>query len=537
MTLAVLTASEMKDVESWTQQECGLTESQMIAQAGQVIFNTARSLHSSYACPSRKPWIFICGKGHNGADGLQCALLAMAEKYRVKVFQIYAAKGYSPETKLLQDQFKKLNKKIHIIKNEKDFIIPEDAALIIDGLLGAGITREADSLIAHCIHKINNSFVPTLSIDIPSGMYTDSSHVHLWVNPLATICLGTPKISSQFHPTRKAYGRIYFDTLCFPQKKLHAQTSPLKLFRREDAIEIYPLRPYDAHKYRVGKVLVIAGSLGMHGAAIMTAQSALKAGAGLVKLAVPGGIRGEVCRHTLEVITIPVGSALHKVSAVSENGGNQHIGCFTSSHCQELSESIEWADAVVLGPGLGKNKETVKFLCKLIPQINKPLVVDGDGLQFFNPELSTAYKKTKTAFPNIICTPHGGEFKRMGGVNQYDQPLEHINNIRSLAVQLKTNVLWKGPTSLFASDKGTCTMLPSGSPGLATAGTGDVLAGILGAFMCLLNHKNAVGLAAYIHSTTANFAGRKTGMLSMTASDVIAHIHLAMKELESEKIN
>jgi NAD(P)H-hydrate epimerase len=535
MTLAVLTASEMKQVEIWTRENCGISEYEMISQAGQVVLNTAKSLHPTLARPTSRTWVFVCGKGHNGADGLQCALLASAQGYKVKVFQILSDKGYSTETGMLHSRFKKNKLKIQFIKSTAEIQFPENTALIIEGLLGAGITKEAEGLIADCIHKINLSSHPVLSIDIPSGLFTDSTETKLHVKPMATISLGSPKISSLFYPSSSAFGSIYFDSLCFPENKLRSQPLSADLFINEDAYAVYPKRPYDAHKYSTGKVLIIAGSKGMHGAAILAAHSALKTGAGMVKLAVPAGIHEAICQHTVEIISIPVGAQQSGKGRTPTSQNTEQAAFFTSGHIKELQPYIDWADAVLIGPGLGKKMQTISFLTRLIPGIQKHLIVDGDGLQFFDKEIFTKLKAPPSTLKHIIATPHAGEFSRMGGKYTYESPLKHMKNAKTTAGKYRVNILLKGPTSIYTSYNRKTTILTSGNAGLATAGTGDILAGIITALACHLDLKSAAGLGVHIHSESAEAARKKTGIMGMTATDVLDHIPVVLREIEHEK--
>jgi NAD(P)H-hydrate epimerase len=525
----------MKQVELWTKDNCGISESEMIAQAGKVVFYTTRSIHSSFSNPGPEEWVFVCGKGHNGADGLQAALLAAAHGYKVRVYQtISPKKGYSPESQLLHEQITKSKIDFKFFKTVEELQFSEDTCLIIEGLLGAGIQKEAKGLIAKCIQKLNQCPYPVVSIDVPSGLSTDSTQMGIHIKPIATVSLGTPKLSSLFYPTSVEYGSLYFDSLCFPEKPLRSQPSQIELFRREDVCAGYPVRPYDAHKYSTGKVLIIAGSKGMHGAAVLAAHGALKAGAGMVKLAVPAGIHPAVCQHTIEIISLAIGANVKTQKSGVTSAQDQEIGCFHPDHIKELQPVLDWADTVLIGPGLGKEPDTIDFLRKVVPKVKKNLVLDGDGLQFFCTEYVQNLKKRPTFLTRVIATPHGGEFKRMGGKYQYETPLEHINNARAIAEKYHTNVLLKGPTSLFASYQGKSVVLPSGNAGLATAGTGDVLAGILTALYCLANAETAVGVGVYIHSAAADLAKNKTGILGMTASDVLAHIPEVMASLEKD---
>jgi NAD(P)H-hydrate epimerase len=255
--------------------------------------------------------------------------------------------------------------------------------------------------------------------------------------------------------------------------------------------------------------------MGMHGAPVLAALSAMRAGAGMVRLAVPAALHDAVCKHLLEIITIPV--------------GDENCAHFATGHVKELVQHLEWADVVLLGPGLGKHPETLLFLNALMMHAPQRMVIDGDGLRFFSPENSA----DRPAYGNseILATPHAGEFSRIGGRYCYEKPLELIGNLRQTATKLDINILLKGPTNLLACRDAHCTILPFGDPGLATAGTGDVLAGATTALFCHLNVNSAAGVGVAVHSQASQLAQRKGAALSMMAGDLIHCLPAAFKVL------
>ncbi|MBF0430296.1 MAG: NAD(P)H-hydrate dehydratase [Fibrobacteria bacterium] len=522
MPLPLLTAPEMKLVEKQTTTETGISELQMITQAGAAVFRCAKQVTVKLPHSEKKNWIIICGKGHNGADGLQAAILAAEQDYKITLYQIFSDKGYSPETIQLHQQLNQQGIKVHFYKDASELHLPYDTALIIEGLLGAGVTNPARGLVAESIKKINQSSVPVLSIDIPSGLYTDETNIELHVKPVATISFGTQKLSSLFYPSAGEFGKTFFDKLCFPPSLTTKQPSRLSVFQSSDADASYPTRPYDAYKYSTGKILVIAGSKGMHGASILCSRAALNAGAGMVKLVVPAAMHNEVCNHTLEIISHGAGD-------------KKRTTHFSLLEIEELLAHIEWADTVCLGPGLGRHPDTIAFLLELIPQISKPLVIDGDGLHFFYPEVNPQIIKLQPENQHIIVTPHAGEYKRMGGFYQYNCPLEHIKGVQNLASNRGVTLLLKGPTTTISDAKGHAIICPPGNPGLATAGTGDVLAGVITALVHQADTITAASLGVFLHNTSANLAQVLTGISGMTASDVLNHIPHASKQIEDRK--
>ena len=327
--IPILTLAEMKAVERKTLGEHGLTEFDMITSAGEAVLETIKTmladeefeshggdLDEEGASPSGLPphsgtrldtIAFVCGVGHNGADGLSAALAASQAGYTVVVYQIHSESGYSPETEKLQRQLAESDMTIQFIQSPLDLPIFHDVSLIVDGLLGSGINRDPEGVLQSCIFGMNQSGAPILSIDLPSGLRCDTSAVGSGaVQASATICLGAMKISAAFYPSSLAFGKVGYSPICFDENLLSRQPSRMWLYTPEDAENDYPERDYTANKYTAGKVLVIAGSLGMHGAAVLSSNGALRAGAGMVKLAYPSSIHAETAIHLLEIIGAPI---------------------------------------------------------------------------------------------------------------------------------------------------------------------------------------------------------------------------------------
>jgi hydroxyethylthiazole kinase-like uncharacterized protein yjeF len=264
-------------------------------------------------------------------------------------------------------------------------------------------------------------------------------------------------------------------------------------------------------------VLVIAGSRGMHGAAALCANAALRSGAGMVRAAVPAGIYRELSAHLLEIIGTPVGEddARH----------------FAPAHADELAPWIEWADVVVIGPGLGRHADTTAFLARVLESLRgKRVVVDGDGLSAFA-EPAEGGAPGGEGFERFVLTPHAGEYRRMGGLAE-NASLALAENARAFAARRGLHLVLKGPTTLNARPDGSTVLSTSGNPGMATAGSGDVLAGILAALLTQKDAAEAAPLAVYLHGRAGEAARRDRGMRGMNASDLILYLPLALKELE-----
>lgn len=550
--IPILTLEEMRSVERKS-AEHGLSEYDMIMSAGESVFQSIKSmLEEEYESdfdtdfPSEAPEnfqendepesndpnapkplkhdpytvAFVCGKGHNGADALSAALLSAQAGYAVVIYQLHSDKPYGPEIQKLHQQLRDADLEIHIVVTPVDLPVFQEVDLIVDGLLGTGTRGEPQGLVQSCIYGMNKSGIPILSIDVPSGVLADDSAVPgSAVQATATICLGSIKVSAAFYPSCTFYGRIGYSPICFDERSLVSQPSQLALYTPEDAIDDLPARDFRSNKYTSGKVLVICGSRGMHGAAALSSNAALRSGAGLVRCAVPAGVYDDLAPHLLEVIGLPIG----------ENTDYR----FTPGHLEEMKPWIEWADAILIGPGLGKHPQTEAFIDKMMALLKgRKVVVDGDALNWFATENSE--RRKGQGLENTVLTPHAGEYKRLGGTWDYDQPLQHLDHLRQWVKAGNVPIVLKGATTVFAETDGKLLVIPAGNPGMATAGSGDVLAGMLAAFLAVRPMTQAAPLAVLAHGKAGDAARKDRGTLGLTASDLILYLPSALKEIEDQ---
>ncbi len=549
--IPILTLAEMKEVERATTAD-GLSEFDLILSAGEAVFQSIKAMldeteedRFELGLPGlppedngipgtndpgdrgdmhRPPAVaFVCGKGHNGADAMAAALHCVQTGLGVVIYQIHSDR-YSTESRRLREQLVDAGVPVHTIRSAVDLPVFEDADLIVDGLLGSGLKGAPEGLLGSLIHGINRSVRPVLSIDVPSGVECDSGAIPgPNVRADSTICLGALKPSAVFFPSGVAYGKVGYSPIAFDEKKLFGQPSRMAMYTEEDALDNLPLKTWKSNKYTAGKVLIISGSRGMHGAAALSANAALRAGGGLVRAAVPAGIYRDLAAHLLEIIGTPIGS-----------DSEPH---FSPTHLAELTPWIEWADAIVIGPGLGKHPDTRLFLEQVMPLLKgRRVVVDGDALAHFDTlEVSPDMIK---GFENFVLTPHAGEYRRMGGHYNIEGDKDNtaslavLENARAFSKQRGLYLVLKGSTTLVANPGGALTVTSSGNPGMATAGSGDVLAGILGTLLTQLSPGDAAPLAVFLHGRAGEAARRDRGTIGMTASDLILYMPLALKELE-----
>lgn len=543
--IPILTLSEMRDVERETVAG-GLSAYDLIQSAGEAVFQSVKSMleppeedfEAGLAAPPfdedpgpgekfespRPPGVvFVCGKGHNGADGLAAALRCAAAGFGVLVYHVHSDR-VSDETRRLRERLAEAEIPVHVIRSAVDLPVFEDADLIVDALLGSGLKGAPEGLTASLIHGINRSDRPVLSVDVPSGVGCDTGALAgPAVRADSTLCLGALKPSALFFPSARAYGKIGYSPIAFDERLLAARPSRMAMYTSEDALDHLPLNTWKSHKYTAGKLLVIAGSRGMHGAPALCANAALRSGAGLVRVAVPAAVHGDLAPHLLEIIGCPVGAE-----------GDRH---FKPGHLPEIAPWLDWADAVVVGPGLGKHPETAAFLQELAPRLRgRRVVVDGDALALFTPpgapDAPPGAMDDATGLEHFVLTPHAGEYRRMGGLSADAASLELLEDARAFARFRGMTLVLKGPVTTCATREGALVVTASGNPGMATAGTGDVLAGILGRLLALLPPADAAPLAVFLHGRAGDAARRDRGTSGMTASDLILYLPLVHKELE-----
>jgi NAD(P)H-hydrate epimerase len=394
--------------------------------------------------------------------------------------------------------------------------------LIIDALLGTGIIRPADGLYAKAIEAINelraNGKTAVVSVDIPSGLSSDDEHSfgpHVIAD--LTVSFTGPKIGNVLAPACEANGKLVMAPIGTPDWLLNEVGSQLKLVE-EPQIKAFldaSRRPANAHKGTAGDVLLIAGSLGKTGAAALASEATLRAGVGLVTVATARSAQALlVTQSKNEVMT--EGLDENEVGAIKHEALERPLGLAANR------------TVLALGPGLSANDEsTCRFVREFVERRNAPLVIDADGLNALAPwplEL-----KGSDELP-IIITPHPGEMARLTGLTNADVVAERLNIAREFAMKHQIVTVLKGSRSLIAAPDGQVYVNPTGNAGMATAGSGDVLTGLLTGLLAQRPQAplEATIAAVYLHGLAGDLAAAKLGQRSLIASDLIAHLSEAI---------
>jgi NAD(P)H-hydrate epimerase len=378
------------------------------------------------------------------------------------------------------------------------------ADVAIDAVFGTGFRGVPEDEWADAIAGLNTSLAPVVAVDIPSGVNGATGAVDGdAVRADLTVTFGAPKVGVAILPGAELAGAVRVADIGFPQDLLHADAF---LMEPADVAAILPERAIDTHKRATGVLLVVAGSRDMTGAAHLVAEAAGRIGAGLVQVAVPGAILPIVQAQLVETTFLPLPETSDGSVALPALG--------------LLLDRLEGADALAIGPGLSTNDETAEFVRQLVRDCPVPLVIDADGLNAFTGRAADLIDRKSEA----VLTPHVGEFIRVSGLSARDLAGDRLTHVRALAEQTGAVTLLKGSRTLVTTPDGIVRINPTGGPVLATAGSGDVLTGIIGGLLARgVGPVDAASAGAYVHGLAGIAAGRSTGDGTL-ASDVARHV-------------
>jgi NAD(P)H-hydrate epimerase len=377
--------------------------------------------------------------------------------------------------------------------------------LIIDAMLGTGLQRPVSGLYAEVIASVNGVQKPTVAVDIPSGLSADHGRVlgpHIYATHTVTFAL--PKRGLLTFPAAAAVGELHIVDIGIPQAAVEAEGLDVAMLQETDIRHLLPQRHPNAHKGSHGHVLVVAGSIGKSGAAVLASQAALRAGAGLVTLAIPAGLNVSLEGQLTEVMTLPV--------AESSAGG------MAAAAFDTLEAFLPKASAMVLGPGLGVSPETMQLVQRLLQRTTVPVVLDADGLTL----VSDDSQILQTCQAPLILTPHPGELGRLLQVSPADIQADRLDVALDFVRDTRVHLILKGAHTVIYTPDGHRWVNCTGNAAMATAGTGDVLAGLIGALLAQgLSPLQAAQGGVYLHGLAGDQVCAGLGSTGLIASDLI----------------
>jgi len=517
----VLTNEQMQKVD----EETILTTCPGIELMERAGKNVALFVLKKFEPETRKAVIFV-GPGNNGGDGLVIARYLCEAGWTCSVHLLKNPEKFTPDAAKNYQRFAKIlesNKKAREFDADRpdwpDRAVEdtEDADVIIDSIFGTGITGAPRGKALEMIELINTLEVPVVAVDIPSGVNgTTGEAGGDAVVADKTVTIGAPKLGLMFHPGKLLAGEVTVIDIGFPDEIIDKHASNVWLLDYIEAAFGLPYRSPDAHKFNTGTLLLVAGSDQYRGAALLAGEAALRMGCGMVYIGVPASIRPQIDVALKEAITIPLPETPE--------------GTISAGAAEVLAPYLERADALAIGPGMGRHDETDRFIRDLVAGCGKPAVVDADAITAFAGQAELLQEIGS----RLVLTPHSGELKRLLDIDIPESPPDRVAVTAELAEKMGLTLLHKGAPTLVASPGEGLWINSSGNSALATGGTGDVLTGLVGGLLAQgAAPLEAACTACFLHGRAGEHASEDHGVRGVIASDLLVYLGGAVLELEA----
>ncbi len=457
----------------------------------------------------------LCGKGNNGGDGLALARRLRINGVPVRVALLASFGAVKGEAKVNLSILRKMD--VEIVQNASSRSLADIIAwsdILVDALLGVGLASPLKGMYAQAVDMINVSGNPVVAMDIPTGIDADSGGVMgAAVRADLTVTMAFLKRGLVLYPGAGYAGTVRVADIGIPPEIAEKEHLSVSLLDKNSVWGVISSRLPDAHKGDFGHLMVVAGSPGKAGAAILAARAALRAGAGLVSVATPNNLVPIIQAQVAEAMCVPSAESIE---------GTLGIGS-----TEELLKVTGKMSACAIGPGLSTHYETVQAVRGLIRRLTIPAVIDADGLNALD-GFTDILKRVKAP---VVLTPHPGEMGRLLGISSDDVQKDRITIASEFAGKYKVTVVLKGAATVVATPHGGVFVNSTGNPGMASGGTGDALTGLIGGLLVQgYSASQAACLGVYLHGRAGDLAAEEKGEASMIAGDLIDKISQAFKE-------
>jgi ADP-dependent NAD(P)H-hydrate dehydratase / NAD(P)H-hydrate epimerase len=516
--MKIVTADQIREIDRLSIETFGIPGILLMENAGMRVVET---LEERFENLDELSIAILCGKGNNGGDGFVVARQLLQRGITPFVFLFTAESEVRGDARINLEILKAIGSPPTIITTEQDWAEERleilDADIVVDALLGTGLSKSVDGLYRAVIETLDEfQRASIVSIDIPSGLQADSSRV---VGPAVhadfTVTFTALKPCVVLPPACRLAGDVIVSNIGNPDELLESGELNMHLIDGEQLPGIHHRRDEASNKGDFGKVLIIGGSMGKSGAAAMAGQAALRAGAGLVTVATPARALPLIAASMPELMT--------------EGLGETDAGSIAQ---QEITGILEGKNVLALGPGLSTHHETAAFVRATVQAATIPLVIDADGLNAFVGEVEHLDGDGRT----VIITPHPGEMARLVGRDTRYVVENRLAVARDFALARKLYVVLKGFRTIVATPDGSVYINPTGNPGMATGGTGDILTGMIAGIMaqqCLGDIVERLCLAVYLHGLAGDLAAEELGEESLAATDLLRFLPQAWKRARS----
>jgi ADP-dependent NAD(P)H-hydrate dehydratase / NAD(P)H-hydrate epimerase len=513
--MIVVTAEEMREMDRLTIQNYGVPSLTLMERAGERITD---AILQRFGRAAKKGVLVVAGKGNNGGDGFVVARMLKKKRVPCEVVLLAKPDELSPDAaRNHQAYVKSKGKVVETTEGALDRLAQSmmGKGLIVDAILGTGMKNDVRGFYAEAITVMNTAGVPIVSVDIPSGLHTDrGTPLGVAVQAEMTVSLGYPKLGQVIYPGLDYVGELVIGDIGIDSRAIAEVAPKTELLEKDEIRWLVPRREPDTHKGTYGHVLVVAGSRGKTGAAILACRAAARMGAGLVTLAAPRALNNIFAGSMIEVMTEPLrDNPAEEMEPLSDD---------------EWQRLLTRKNVLLFGPGIGVNDGTRNTLRWLLKNLEMPWVIDADGLN----NLAFEINRLRTAKIPPVITPHPGEMARLIGTDTASVNEDRVGVARGFATKHRCHVVLKGARTVLATARGEVFINPTGNPGMASGGMGDVLAGMLAALLGQgLCPEDAMKLGVYLHGFTGDRAAAEKGNIGLIASDIIEGLPAAMREL------
>ncbi|HWP60507.1 MAG TPA: NAD(P)H-hydrate dehydratase [Candidatus Acidoferrales bacterium] len=515
----VVTAREMRELDRLTIEEYGVPSLELMERAGRAV---AEALLERFGRAARKGVLVVAGKGNNGGDGLVAARHLKKRRFPCEVVLLGRKEELSRDAAVNLEAYLKARGKIFEMPERNSEGLSArfgGKGAIVDALLGTGLSKEVRGVYAEAIEAINASGLPVVAVDIPSGLDSDTGRpLGTAIQAEMTVTFGFPKVGQVIYPGVEYTGELVVADIGIAPEAVAKVRPQREILEEGDIGWLVPRRARDSHKGTYGHLVVLAGSRGKTGAAALACRGALRVGTGLVTLAAPRSLNDIYASSLLEVMTEPL--------AERESEEPEPL---TDREWQRL---LEKKSALLFGPGIGVKPWCQTTLRWLLGHLALPWVIDADGLN----NLALEVDRLRSAKTPPVLTPHPGEMARLINADTATVNQNRLEVASQFARDRRCYVVLKGARTVIALPSGAVFINPTGNPGMASGGTGDVLAGVLAGLLAQgLAVEEALKLGVYLHGFAGDLVAAEKGEMGTIASDIIEMLPYGLRRLAEGK--
>lgn len=492
--IPILSSDQIREADQYTIQNEPIASIDLMERASEAFVHAFLSLFTK-----KEPVNLFCGTGNNGGDGLAIARLLMNEGWEVAIYIVGDPTRGSNDFKTNLERIKEFK----LVQTKADFPSCENK-MIIDAIFGSGLSRPIEGIYKDLVVFLNGQNTTSISVDIASGLFADQPMTNdvIAFEPDFTISFQVPKLVFFLPECHQNVGEWKIVDIGLNKSFINKCTSSYYLTSHEDVKSLLPVRQKFTHKNSVGRLMIVAGSKGKMGAAILCSQAAFRGGVGLLNVCVP------TCGTQIMQLALPEAMVIESLDSTV------------------IDVIPKTNDTVAIGPGIGTDAKTINAFSTFLSEHKDPIVLDADAINIL-----ALHQELLSEIPaGSILTPHPGEFKRL--VGDWKNDVDKLEKLRNFCKAHEVNMVVKGAYSAVCDKEGIIHFNPTGNPGLATAGSGDVLTGIIGAFLAQgLAPFHALLLGVYLHGLSGDLAVESVSSGWIQASDVVAFLPEAIASL------